>query len=88
MREKTRDAGRLLHILHSFDNINRFIDGKTIDDFGEDTLLYFGVVKNLDIVGEAAYMLTGGFKDSHPETPWKIIVGMRHYLVHGYYHVD
>ena len=33
-------------------------------------------------------MLTSEFRDSHPATPWKIIVGMRHFLVHGYYEVD
>ena len=46
------------------------------------------IVKNIEIIGEAAYMLTPIFKDTHPETPWRIIVGMRHFLVHGYYEVD
>lgn len=46
------------------------------------------MVKNVEIIGEAAYMLTQEFRDAHPGTPWKIIVGMRHFLVHGYYEVD
>ena len=33
-------------------------------------------------------MLSLDFKDAHPETNWKVIVAMRHYLVHGYYQVD
>ena len=33
-------------------------------------------------------MLTQEFRDAHPATPWKVIVGMRHFLVHGYYEVD
>lgn len=53
-----------------------------------DGILYFSVVKNVEIIGEAAYMLTQEFKDAHPDTPWKIIIGMRHFLVHGYYEVD
>lgn len=88
MREKPRDIGRLQHIKHSIENINRFIDGKTIDDFLVDSLLYYGVIKNLEIIGEASYMLTNEFRDTHTETPWKYIIGMRHILVHGYYHVD
>ena len=28
------------------------------------------------------------FKDAHPDTDWKVIVAMRHFLVHGYYQVD
>ena len=36
----------------------------------------------------ASYMLSLDFKDAHPETNWKVIVAMRHFLVHGYYQVD
>lgn len=33
-------------------------------------------------------MLSLDFKNTHPYTNWKVIVAMRHFLVHGYYHVD
>lgn len=33
-------------------------------------------------------MLTAEFKEAHPRTPWKLITGMRHYMVHGYYQID
>lgn len=88
MREKLRDASRLRHMLHAIENINRFLDGKNLNDFTDDSMLYYAVVKNLEIIGEAAYMLTGEYRDSHPATPWRVIVGMRHVLVHGYYQVD
>ena len=51
-------------------------------------MLFYAIVKNLEIIGEAAYMLTPAFKDRHPETPWKRIIGLRHILVHDYYQVD
>lgn len=41
-------------------------------------------MKNVEIVGEAAYMLSKAFKKAHPETPWKLVQGMRHVLVHDY----
>ncbi len=88
MREIPRDIGRLRHILHAIDNINRFLAEHTANDFRNDTLLYYGVVKNLEIIGEAAYMLTKEFQEAHPDTPWRQIIGMRHFLVHGYYQVD
>lgn len=88
MREKLRDSGRLRHMLHAIDNIDRFIGNKSVSDFTIDSLLYYAVIKNLEIIGEAAYMLTTEFKDNHPATPWNQIVGMRHFLVHGYYQVD
>lgn len=88
MREKPRDKGRLQHIYAAIKNINKFLANKTADDFLTDAMLYFAVVKNMEIIGEAAYMLTHVFKDSHPSTPWKDIINMRHILVHGYYQVD
>jgi hypothetical protein len=33
-------------------------------------------------------MLTKAFKKSHPETPWKVVQGMRHVLVHDYATID
>ena len=50
----------------------------------EDKLRYFAVVKNVEIIGEAAYMLSIPFKELHPEIPWNNIIRMRHVLVHGY----
>lgn len=69
-------------------NIKNFLTDRTADDFLTNAMLYFAVVKNMEIIGEAAYMLTHVFKDSHPSTPWKDIINMRHILVHGYYQVD
>lgn len=88
MREKPRDRGRLEHIAMSIGNIKNFLKDKTAEDFLLDAMLYFAVVKNMEIIGEAAYMLTHDFKDTHPDTPWRDIINMRHILVHGYYQVD
>lgn len=85
MRETIKDFDRLLHIKESIDNVFEFMEGKTINDLANDKLLFYGVVKNVEIIGEAAYMLTKEFIASHPETPWIDIIGMRHVLVHGYY---
>lgn len=88
MREKPKDKGRLLHIRQAIDNINQFLTDKSAEDFLIDQMLYFAIVKNLEIIGEAAYMLTEEFKINHSETDWKEIIHMRHILVHGYYQVD
>ncbi len=49
---------------------------------------YFAIMKNVEIIGEAANMLTPGFRQQHTELPWKQIIGMRHILVHGYAQVS
>jgi len=35
-------------------------------------MMYYAIVKNIEIIGEASYMLTSEFKDAHPQTPWKL----------------
>ena len=88
MREKPRDIGRLRHIIDAIDNIEMFLKDNTAEDFLTNKMLYFAIVKNMEIIGEAAYMLTNDFRFNHPETDWNAIIRMRHILVHGYYHVD
>ena len=51
-------------------------------------MLQFAVVKNLEIIGEACYMLTNELREQHPEIQWRNIITMRHILVHGYYNTD
>lgn len=51
-------------------------------------MLYYALVKNIEIIGEASYMLTIDFKDKHPQTDWRTIISMRHVLVHDYYMIS
>lgn len=87
MRETIRDKERLIHIDEA---IRRITDETTcnLDDIKEGSLEYFGVVKLIEIIGEAVYKLTNDFKDSHTQTPWRQIERMRHVLVHGYYTIS
>ena len=88
MRERIRDLGRLQHILEHIDCAEQFMQGRNLADLEKDVLLRYAVVKCLEIIGEAAYMLTLEFKEKHPQTPWNVIVKMRHVLVHGYFSIE
>ena len=88
MREEIRDRDRLEHIIEAIDHITEFADGKTKKDIEADYLRYYGIIKNIEIVGEAAYKLTHSFRQNHSETPWEFIARMRHVLVHDYYQID
>ena len=88
MREQVRDRGRLEHILQAINTVFEFTKDVKREDFKKDSILYFAIVKNIEIIGEASYMLSLDFKDAHSDTNWKVIVAMRHFLVHGYYQVD
>ena len=88
MRERIRDRGRLEDIIDYSNNVTKLIEGVSLEDFEKDIRTYYAVMKNIEIVGEAAYMLTKEFKEAHPETPWMVVQGMRHVLVHGYAHIN
>ena len=46
------------------------------------------VVRNLEIIGEAANRLPKEFTDKHPEIEWRKVIGLRHRIVHDYFGVD
>jgi uncharacterized protein with HEPN domain len=85
MRERIRDKERLTHMLTAIDNL---IDGSqryTAEQAEKDSIIFYGFVKQVEIIGEATYKLTQEFRDAHPDTEWEVIEKMRHVLVHGYY---
>ena len=88
MRERSRDKSRLDHMLQAIERIRRYTKGKTFEDFIADDMMYYAVVKNIEILGEASNMLTEEFRKEHPQTPWKQVNGMRNYIVHEYFQVD
>lgn len=88
MRELVRDRDRLIHIIEAIDRILENAQVKTLEDLGNDSLKFYGIVKNLEIIGEATFKLTNAFRSQHSETPWDIISRMRHVLVHDYYQID
>jgi uncharacterized protein with HEPN domain len=88
MREPLRDRERLQHILAAIDRVQRYTDGKTYEELVGNDMMYYAVVKNIEIMGEAANMLSTAFTDVHPEPPWKQVKGMRNYIVHEYFQID
>ena len=88
MREASKNIIRLEHIVQAIERIKRYTLGKRFDDLVKDDMMYYAVVKNIEIIGEAANLLTNEFKSEHPDTQWKLITGMRNYIVHEYYQVD
>ena len=88
MREASKDIIRLEHIVQAIEIIKRYTLGKRFDDLVKDDMMYYAVVKNIEIIGEAANILTNELKSVHPDTQWKLINGMRNYIVHEYFQVD
>ncbi|MBP3745540.1 MAG: DUF86 domain-containing protein [Prevotella sp.] len=87
MREKVRDIERLKHILQAINVLVSYQESHTPEEAFADPVVYFGLVKHVEIIGEAVYKLTLEFRTSHSEVNWDDIERMRHVLVHGYYKI-
>ncbi len=83
-----KDEIYVRHILDSIREITGFLAGKKYEDFLQDKLLQNGILRGLEIVGEAAKKLSEAFRAKHPMIPWKQVVGMRDKLIHDYFDVD
>lgn len=51
-------------------------------------MLVLSLLKNIEIIGEAASKVSEEFRSHHPQIPWKGVVAMRHRLIHGYFDIN
>jgi len=82
------DKVYIKHIRDAILTIESFTDGFTYEEFLEDKLTQNGVVRELEIIGEATKNLSSDFREKRKDIPWKDIAGMRDKLIHGYMMVD
>ena len=87
MREEIRNLERLEHILEAINVLINYKESHSLEDAQADPVVYFGLVKHVEIIGEAVYKLTLDYRARHTEVNWGDIERMRHVLVHGYYKI-
>lgn len=88
MRNKPGDKERLEHMLDAVELILRHTGAMTFEEFEQDEMLPFAVVKNLEIIGEAANHLSEETKRKQAQIDWTKIIAARHIFVHAYYETD
>jgi len=82
------DLVRLQHMLEAAHAAIEFIQGETRESLDKDRKLVFALVRAIEIIGEAASKVSQEFRDNHPQIPWKVIVGMRNWVIHAYFNVN
>ncbi len=85
---EAKDSAYLGHILEAIAKITRYTTGRSLQDLQTDDMFLDAVVRELEIIGEAASNLSLSFREAHPDLPWYQAIGMRNQLIHGYFEVD
>ena len=75
-------------IIEAAAKIASYTAGMTREDFISSGMAADAVVRNLEIIGEAANRLPAEFTDKHSGIEWRKIIGLRHRIVHDYFGVD
>ena len=88
MKSKLGDRQRIVHILQSIQEIKNYTLGVDFETFLLNSMMRFAVIKQIEIIGEAANYLTPSLCDSNPHIHWREIIGLRHILVHEYFGID
>src|SRR3989304_9440390 len=76
------------HILDSIETIETYTANMDYDKFFDTRLVQDGVIRQIEIMGEAVKNIDPEFKDEHPGVQWKKIAGMRDKLIHHYFGVN
>lgn len=77
----------LAHIMECIQKIERFTEGGK-ERFLQDELIQDAVLRNFEVIGEAAKRLDDVYRANHPEIPWRAIAGLRDVFIHQYEEVD
>jgi uncharacterized protein with HEPN domain len=75
-------------MLQSAEKIKRYTENHNFGSFLSDDKTIDAVVRNFEIIGEAANRIDDDFKTSNPQIEWNRIVGFRNRIIHEYFGVD
>lgn len=82
------DEALLLDMLIAAQKIQGFVNTLSQQQFERSELHQSAVIRELQVIGEAARMISEQMKSAYPEIAWTIIAGMRNRIIHEYFRID
>jgi uncharacterized protein with HEPN domain len=78
----------LLHILDAIELIEEYTDGMSENEFLSNSMARDAVIRQIEIIGEAARNISEEFRGLHPYLPWGKMIGIRNKIIHEYFNVN
>ncbi len=78
----------LKDILICINKIERYLNGFDFEKFQNNEVIIDAVIRNVEIIGEAANNLTRDFRSKYTQIEWRRIINTRNRIIHGYATVD
>jgi uncharacterized protein with HEPN domain len=88
MQPEERDAAYLWDMLQAAREVEALAENRDLADFLKDRVLLRALERCIEIIGEAARRVSTSYMDTHPEIPWRKIIGQRNILAHEYGQID
>jgi len=82
------DVYRLEHMLEHAREAVAMAANRTRPELEADRSLELSLVRLIEVIGEAASQVSQETRAQHPHIAWRVMVGMRHRLIHGYDYID
>ena len=79
---------RLKHISDACQEALKFVENQNQESLQQNRILALALVKELEIIGEAANNISSDCQLKYPDIPWKDMIGMRNRLVHAYFGIN
>lgn len=85
---KRDDTVYLHHILDAIDLIEEYTKGMSENEFLSNSMAHDAVVRQIEIIGEAARNISDEFQEKHSKLPWGRMTGIRNKIIHEYFNIN
>lgn len=86
--KKRDDTVFLRHILGAINAIDQYTEGMTFEDFVHHSMAHDDVIRQIEIIGEAARNISEKYRESRPLLPWLKMIGIRNKIIHEYFNLN
>src|SRR2546421_705148 len=79
-----KDNARLEDINNAAIRVAEYVAGIPLEQFLEDNMRKAATIREIEVMGEAAYRVSNKFKTSHLDVPWAVLTNLRNFYIHVY----